>query len=55
MLAVLASGEAMTAGDIAKAARLQRNTVATALSRLVAQTGIVEKAQRGYHLSAGGT
>ena len=50
VLAALAGGEAMTASEVATKAGIARPTVATTLSRL-AQTGEVQKAQRGYQLS----
>ena len=49
MLAALAGGEAMTAGEVATKAGLARATVSTTLSKL-AKTGEVEKAERGYRL-----
>jgi DNA-binding MarR family transcriptional regulator len=51
VLAVLADGEAMTAGQVAAKARLARPTVSTTLSKL-AKTGEVTKAERGYRLSS---
>ena len=49
VLAALASGEAMTAGEVATATGLNRGTVSTTLSKCV-KTGEVVKAQRGYRL-----
>lgn len=49
VLAALAGGEAMTAGEVATKAGLARATVSTTLSKL-AKSGEVEKAQRGYRL-----
>jgi DNA-binding transcriptional ArsR family regulator len=51
VLAALAGGEAMTAGEVATKAGLARPTVSTTLSKL-AKTGEVEKAQRGYRLAS---
>jgi DNA-binding MarR family transcriptional regulator len=51
VLAALAGGEAMTASQVATKAGLARPTVSTTLSKL-AKTGEVQKAQRGYRLSA---
>ena len=51
MLAALAGGEAMTAGEVATKAGLARPTVSTTLSKL-AKTGEVEKAERGYRLAS---
>lgn len=53
MLAALAGGEPMTAGQVAEKAALARNTVSTTLSKL-AKSGEVEKAERGYRLAAAG-
>ena len=50
ILAALADGGAMTAGQIATATGLGRPTVSTTLSRL-AKTGEVSKAARGYELA----
>jgi DNA-binding transcriptional ArsR family regulator len=50
VLAALAGGEAMTAGQVATKAGLARPTVSTTLSKL-AKTGEVEKADRGYRLA----
>ena len=52
VLAALAGGDAMTAGQVAAKAGLARPTVSTTLSKL-AKTGEVQKAARGYRLSAG--
>jgi CRP-like cAMP-binding protein len=49
VLAALAGGEAMTAGEAAAKAGLARATVSTTLSKL-AKSGEVEKAERGYRL-----
>ena len=51
VLAALAGGEAMTAGQVATKAGLGRPTVSTTLSKL-AKTGEVQKAERGYRLSS---
>jgi DNA-binding MarR family transcriptional regulator len=51
VLAALAGGEAMTAGQVATKGRLARPTVSTTLSKL-AKTGEVQKAERGYRLSS---
>jgi len=51
VLAALAGGEAMTAGQVATKAGLARPTVSTTLSKL-AKTGEVQKAQRGYRLAS---
>jgi DNA-binding IscR family transcriptional regulator len=51
VLAALAGGEAMTAGQVATKAGLARPTVSTTLSKL-AKTGEVTKAERGYRLSS---
>ena len=51
VLAALAGGEAMTAGQVAAKAGLARPTVSTTLSKL-AKTGEVEKAARGYRLAS---
>jgi DNA-binding transcriptional ArsR family regulator len=50
VLAALAGGEAMTAGEVADKAGLARGTVSTTLSKL-AKTGDVQKAERGYRLA----
>lgn len=52
VLSALASGEAMTAADVAKATGLGRASVSTTLSRL-AKSGEVTKAERGYRLPDG--
>ena len=49
VLAALAGGEAMTAGEVATKAGLARATVSTTLSKL-SKSGEVEKADRGYRL-----
>jgi DNA-binding transcriptional ArsR family regulator len=49
VLAALADGEAMTAGEVAAATGLARGTVSTTLSKL-AKSGEVVKAERGYRL-----
>jgi DNA-binding IclR family transcriptional regulator len=49
VLAALAGGEAMTAGQVADKTGLARPTVSTTLSKL-AKTGEVQKAERGYRL-----
>jgi predicted transcriptional regulator len=51
VLAALAGGDAMTAGQVAAKAGLARPTVSTALSKL-AKTGQVQKAKRGYRLTS---
>jgi DNA-binding IscR family transcriptional regulator len=51
VLAALAGGDAMTAGQVATKAGLARPTVSTTLSKL-AKTGEVQKAQRGYRLTS---
>jgi DNA-binding MarR family transcriptional regulator len=51
VLAALAGGEALTAGQVASKAGLARPTVSTTLSKL-AKTGEVQKADRGYRLPA---
>jgi DNA-binding transcriptional ArsR family regulator len=51
VLAALAGGEAMTAGQVATKAGLARPTISTTLSKL-AKTGEVRKAERGYRLSS---
>lgn len=50
MLAALAGGEAMTAGQVAGQTGLARGTVSTTLSRL-AKSGEVNKAERGYRIA----
>jgi DNA-binding IclR family transcriptional regulator len=49
VLAALADGEALTAGQVAEKTGLARGTVSTTLSKL-AQTGEVRKAERGYRI-----
>jgi DNA-binding IclR family transcriptional regulator len=49
VLAALAGGEAMTAGQVADKTGLARPTVSTTLSRL-AKSGEVQKAERGYRV-----
>ena len=51
VLAALAGGEAMTAGQVADKTGLARATVSTTLSKL-AKNGEVQKAERGYQLPA---
>lgn len=51
ILATLAGGKPLTAGDIAKATGLGRPSVSTTLSTL-AKSGDVKKASRGYELVA---
>jgi CRP-like cAMP-binding protein len=51
VLATLAGDEAMTAGEVAAKAGLERATVSTTLSKL-AKSGEVQKAERGYRLPA---
>ena len=51
VLAALAGGEAMTAGQVADKTGLARPTVSTTLSKL-SKTGEVQKAERGYKLAA---
>jgi biotin operon repressor len=51
VLAALAGGEAMTAGQVADKTGLARATVSTTLSKL-AKNGEVQKAERGYRLPA---
>ncbi len=50
VLAALAGGEAMTAGQVADKTGLARPTVSTTLSRL-AKSGEVQKAERGYRVA----
>lgn len=50
VLAALADGEAMTAGQVATKAGLARPTVSTTLSKL-AKGGEVQKVERGYRLT----
>jgi sRNA-binding protein len=49
VLAALAGGDAMTAGQVAHKTGLARGTVSTTLSKL-AKSGEVQKAERGYRL-----
>jgi DNA-binding transcriptional ArsR family regulator len=49
VLAALAGGEAMTAGEVATKSGLARATVSTTLSKL-AKSGELENAERGYRL-----
>jgi DNA-binding MarR family transcriptional regulator len=51
VLAALAGGGSMTAGQVAAKAGLARPTVSTTLSKL-AKTGEVQKADRGYQLTS---
>jgi hypothetical protein len=50
VLAALAGGDAMTAGEVATESGLARGTVSTTLSKL-AKSGEVQKAARGYRLA----
>ena len=50
VLAALAGGEAMTAGQVAEKTGLARPTVSTTLSKL-SKSGEVQKAERGYKLA----
>jgi CRP-like cAMP-binding protein len=50
VLAALAGGEAMTAGQVADKTGLARPTVSTTLSKL-AKSGEVQKAERGYRIA----
>ena len=50
VLAALAGGEAMTAGQVAEKTGLARPTVSTTLSKL-AKSGEVQKAERGYRIA----
>jgi DNA-binding IclR family transcriptional regulator len=50
VLAALAGGEAMTAGQVAGKTGLARPTVSTTLSKL-SKSGEVQKAERGYRLA----
>jgi len=50
VLAVLASGDAMTAGEVANATGLGRASVSTTLSKL-SKTGEVTKAARRYQIN----
>ena len=54
VLAALAGGEAMTAGQVADKIGLARATASTTLSKL-AKSGEVEKAERGYRLPSAAT
>jgi len=54
VLAALASGNAITAGEVANATGLGRASVSTTLSKL-AKTGEITKATRGYQLAAQST
>jgi DNA-binding transcriptional ArsR family regulator len=54
VLGALASGSAMTAGEVATATGLGRASVSTTLSKL-AKAGAVTKAARGYELSGQNT
>jgi CRP-like cAMP-binding protein len=54
VLAALAGGEAMTAGQVAGKTGLARPTVSTTLSKL-AKSGEVQKAERGYRLTSAAT
>jgi DNA-binding transcriptional ArsR family regulator len=49
VVAALSGGQALTAGEVAKATGLARPTVSTTLSKL-SKTGEVVKADRGYRL-----
>jgi biotin operon repressor len=51
VLKALAGGEAMTAGQLAEATGLSRETIAPELSKLV-KTGELLKADRGYKTAA---
>jgi CRP-like cAMP-binding protein len=51
VLAALAGGEAMTAGQVADKTGLARGTASTTLSKL-AKSGEVQKAARGYRLAS---
>jgi len=53
ILAALASGEALTASEVATKAGLARPTVSTTLSKL-AKSGEVKKAERGYRVTSAG-
>jgi hypothetical protein len=50
VLAALAGGEQLTAGQAAEKTGLARGTVSTTLSKLV-QTGEAQKAERGYRIA----
>ncbi len=52
VLAALAGGEAMTAGQVAAKAGLESRTVSTTLNKL-SKSGDVQKAERGYRLPVG--
>ena len=52
VLAALAEGEPMTAGEVAEKSGLARVTVSSTLSRL-ARSGEVQKAERGYRRASG--
>jgi len=54
VLAALASGNAMTASEVANATGLGRASVSTTLSKL-AKTGEITKATRGYQLTGQST
>ncbi len=54
VLATLADGKAMTAGEIATATGLGRPSVSTTLSRL-AKTGELTKVARGYQINSRGS
>jgi DNA-binding transcriptional ArsR family regulator len=54
VLAALAGGSAMTAGEVAKATGLGRGSVSTTLSKL-AKNGDVTKAARGYQIAGQST
>jgi len=54
VLAALASGNAMTASEVANATGLGRASVSTTLSKL-AKTGEITKATRGYQLAGQST
>jgi DNA-binding IclR family transcriptional regulator len=49
VLAALADGQALTAGQVAENTGLARGSVSTTLSKL-AKSGEVQKAERGYRL-----
>lgn len=51
VLEALASGNAMTATEVAKSAGLDRATVSTTLSKL-SKSGEIAKADRGYRIAA---
>ena len=51
VLAALAGGEAMTAGEVASKTGLARATVSTTLSKL-AKSGELQKAERGYRIAS---